>query len=89
MNRTGQTLTFTYDYAGRRIRKQVTGTGAIDHKYIWSGWTLLAETNSDGYTLGYSFIRGPDFSAAGCGGGKAGGLRRRLTSQVQEPAALY
>ncbi len=73
MNRTGQTLTFTYDYAGRRIRKQVTGTGAIDHKYIWSGWTLLAETNSDGYTLQDSFIRGPDFSAAGCGGGKAGG----------------
>src|SRR5690606_25267012 len=30
MTRAGQTLTFTYDYMDRRIRKQVTGTGAKD-----------------------------------------------------------
>ena len=37
MSKSGQTLTFTYDYAGRRIRKLVTGMGAKEVKYLWSG----------------------------------------------------
>lgn len=51
MTRSGQTLTLTYDYLDRRIRKVVTGTDAKERKYIWDGWKLVAETLGD--VVGY------------------------------------
>jgi len=47
-----KTLSFTYDYQGRRIEKKVwnnttgTGTPATYLKYIYDGWNLIAELNA-------------------------------------------
>jgi len=47
-----KTLSFTYDYQGRRIEKKVwnnttgTGTPTTYLKYIYDGWNLIAELNA-------------------------------------------
>ena len=74
MNKTGQSLAFSYDYLGRRIQKVVTGTGAKTVKFLWNGWKLAAELASNGTTVTNSFIWGPDFSDAQGGAGGAGSL---------------
>ncbi len=71
VTKSGQTLNFVYDYLGRRIRKTVTGTGAVDLKFLWNGWTLAAELQADGSTIVRSYIWGPDQSG---GGGHHGAL---------------
>ena len=76
-----QTLTFTYDYLDRRIRKVVSGTGAKDRKFVWHGWKLVAETRADGYTIENSFIWGPDFSDAQGAAGGAGSLLGQYDSE--------
>jgi hypothetical protein len=40
-------LTFTYDYLGRRVRKQASGPNngdTYDHKYVYQGWALIVAT---------------------------------------------
>ena len=78
MSRTGQTLTFVYDYVGRRIRKTVTGENASDTKFLWSGWKLAAELAADGTTVNRSFVWGPDFSDAHGSAGGAGSLLAQI-----------
>jgi RHS repeat-associated protein len=68
-----QTLTFVYDYLGRRASKTVTGTGAKTVLYVWSGWRLAAEL--DGCkNLAKSYLWGADFSNGMGAAGGAGGL---------------
>ena len=85
MSKSGQTLTFTYDYLGRRIRKVVTGTGAKEVKYLWSGWKLAAELADDGSTVTRTFVWGPDFSDER---GKAGGAGA-LLAQIGSSGIVY
>jgi RHS repeat-associated protein len=80
MSKSGQTLTFTYDYLGRRIRKLVTGTGAKEVKYLWSGWKLAAELAADGSTATRTFVWGADFSDGRGAAGGAGSLLAQIDS---------
>jgi YD repeat-containing protein len=80
MSKSGQTLTFTYDYLGRRIRKVVTGTGAKEVKFLWSGWKLAAELAADGSTVTRTYVWGPDFSDARGAAGGAGSLLAQIDS---------
>lgn len=80
MTTSGQTLSFTYDYQGRRIRKLVTGTNASDTKYVWCGWTLAAEVATSSNAVGRTYVFGPDFSDAHGAAGGAGALLAQLDS---------
>lgn len=82
MARAGQTLTFAYDYTGRRIRKTVTGTNASDTKFLWNGWKLVAELAVDGTTVNRTFVWGQDFSDAQGGAGGAGSLLAQIDNGV-------
>ena len=74
-----QTIAFTYDWQGRRIRKTVSNWIAgdwsliTDHRFLYDGWNLLAlldQTNG----LVQSFIWGLDASGTMQGAGGVGGL---------------
>ncbi len=68
-------ISFIYDYADRRINKSgLIGSTPFGSRYIWAGWTLVAETGTDGFTITRSFIWGPDFSNAQGAAGGAGAL---------------
>ena len=75
-----KTLSFEYDWQGRRIAKKVwnnttgTGTPATYLKYIYDGWNLIAELNGNSnnakvrsYTWGLD-ISGSTMEAGGVGG---------------------
>jgi RHS repeat-associated protein len=81
-----QTLTFKYDFLGRRIRKTVTGTNASDTKFVWAGWQLVADLNADGYDVIRSYVWGPDFSD---GRAKAGGAGSLLAIYNTGPKLTY
>jgi RHS repeat-associated protein len=74
MSKTGQTLAFKYDYLGRRVEKTVTGTGAMDHKYIYDGWNLIAEVDASTGNITRSYTWGLDVTGTLTGAGGAGGL---------------
>ncbi len=74
-----QTLTFVYDYMGRRIRKTVTGISASDTKFLWNGWQLVADLGADGSTVTRSYVWGPDFSDAHGSAGGAGSLLAQIS----------
>ena len=61
-NYTALKLTFVYDYLGRRVRKWVQNAGGtstiLDHRFIYSGNKLLAETDSTGKVV-RSYSWGP------------------------------
>jgi len=84
MTGAGQTLSFKYDYLGRRIQKTVTGTNSIngmgpsDTKYLWTGWKIVAELNSNGSTVNRTFVWGPDFSDNHGNAGGAGSLLAQI-----------
>ena len=74
-----KTLSFTYDYQGRRIEKKVwnnttgTGTPAVYLKYLYDGWNLIAELNGNSnnakvrtYTWGLD-VSGSTTEAGGVG----------------------
>ena len=65
------TYTYRYDYLGRRVRR--SGTGVTDKRYIYDGWSLIAETNSSG-VIGQRFVWGLDVSGSLQGAGGVGGL---------------
>src|SRR5690606_31819510 len=75
------TIGFTYDYLDRRIRKAgLNGSFPFEVKYLWSGWTLVADLSSTGSTIVRSYIWGPDFSDAQGAAGGAGALLGQYNS---------
>ena len=75
-----QRLDFAYDHQGRRITKRVwnntTGTGAlaVDQKFLYDGWNLVAELNATNNTVVRSHVWGLDLSGSLQGAGGVGGL---------------
>jgi RHS repeat-associated protein len=73
-------LDFAYDHQGRRITKRVwnntTGTGAlaVDQKFLYDGWNLVAELNATNNTVVRSHVWGLDLSGSLQGAGGVGGL---------------
>ncbi|OIQ95017.1 tRNA nuclease WapA precursor [mine drainage metagenome] len=82
------TLTFAYDYLGRRIRKTVANGpwGSTDTKFLWFGWNLAAELSADGVTPNKAFVWGPDFSDAHGNAGGAGSLLAQISGGVMNYA---
>jgi RHS repeat-associated protein len=78
-----QSLSFKYDYLGRRVRKTVTGTNASDTKFVWYGWQLVAELNAAANNaVTRSYVWGPDFSDAHGSAGGAGSLLAQISGGV-------
>jgi RHS repeat-associated protein len=75
-----RTLTFTYDYLGRRVQKQSVDTTygtSTTTRYIYQGWNLLAEyivTGSSNLSLGRSYAWGLDVRSRLSVTGNPGGL---------------
>jgi len=76
MTKSGQSLTFLYDYAGRRASKTVSGTTTV---YLWAGWNVAAELASDGVTPTRVFVWGKDFSSVLGNAGGAGSLLAQIS----------
>jgi RHS repeat-associated protein len=74
-----QSIRFEYDAKGRRIGKKVwnnltfNGTPALEQKFIYDGWNLLAVLNSS-FAPQTSFYWGSDLSGSMQGAGGIGGL---------------
>ena len=72
-------LEFTYDYMGRRVRKQVyTGSSgnwtlASESKYAYDGWNCIAIFNGSD-VMQKSYLWGEDLSGSLQGAGGVGGL---------------
>ena len=67
---------FSYDWQGRRIRKLVKNSSLqvlSDTRFIYDGWNLVAELNSD-LSLKTSYAWGLDLSGSIQGAGGVGGL---------------
>ena len=77
-----QTISFSYDYLGRRVRKTVanwnvtTYIATLDRKFIYDGWNLIAEYDASGSTATVvaSYTWGLDLSKTLQDGGGVGGL---------------
>ena len=91
-----QRLEFTYDSAGRRLRKQVYGWNleignwqlVTDHRFLWDGWNLLSEfsvpsTSTSNFNLVRSYVWGLDLSGTAQGAGGVGGLLSVSTASTQ------
>jgi RHS repeat-associated protein len=70
-----QTLSFEYDWQGRRIRKQVWSNGNLisDLRFVYDGWNLIAVLDAQSSIL-ESFVWGLDMSGSLDGAGGVGGL---------------
>jgi RHS repeat-associated protein len=74
-----QRIDFEYDCWGRRIGKKVwnntagTGNPAVEQKFLYDGWNLIAVLNSQG-SIVQSFLWGTDLSGGLQGAGGVGGL---------------
>lgn len=76
-----QRIDFSYDPTGRRIRKQVwnntsgTGTAALDTKFLYDGWNLVAELDGLNTNANIrSYLWGSDMSGSRQVAGGVGGL---------------
>ena len=71
------TITFKYDYLGRRVEKKVVrGTTTESHlRFVWRGWLLVAELNAaSNNALVKTYTWGPDISGSFGGAGGNGGV---------------
>ncbi len=71
------TITFKYDYLGRRVEKKVVrGTTTESHlRFVWRGWLLVAELNAaSDNALVKTYTWGPDISGSFGGAGGNGGV---------------
>jgi len=67
------TLTFDYDYMGRRFKKEVAG--ASTNYFIYDGWNLIQDvTCSSGTSVTNLYVWGLDLSETFQGAGGIGGL---------------
>jgi RHS repeat-associated protein len=77
-----QKLVFSYDHQGRRIRKVVYNWNsntsqyyvALDLKFIYDAWNIVAELNGTNNTLICSYMWGSDLSGSMQGAAGVGGL---------------
>ncbi len=67
----GTVTKYDYDSMSRRIRK-VTGTN--ETVYVYDGWNLIAQYETNSYTLEKTFTWGMDLSGTMQGAGGVGGL---------------
>lgn len=69
-------LTFTYDYAGRRIRKESSENGVpiYDRKFIYEGWNLIAELDTATNKVVRSYTWGLDVASSLTATGGVGAL---------------
>ncbi|MBI5692759.1 MAG: RHS repeat-associated core domain-containing protein [Verrucomicrobia bacterium] len=69
-------LVFTYDYVGRRIRKESweNGVKKSDRKFIYEGWNLIAELDSATNKVVRSYAWGLDVSSSLTATGGVGAL---------------
>ena len=71
------TITFKYDYLGRRVEKKVVrGTTTESHlRFVWRGWLLVAELNAaSNNDRVKTYTWGPDISGSFGGAGGNGGV---------------
>jgi RHS repeat-associated protein len=72
------TITFLYDYLGRRVEKKVMRGATTESKlrFVWQGWMLVAELDdkTNNNTLAKTYIWGPDISGSFGGAGGNGGV---------------
>ena len=71
------TITFKYDYLGRRVEKKVVrGTTTESHlRFVWRGWLLVAELNAaSNNAMVKTYTWGPDISGSFGGAGGNGGV---------------
>ena len=68
-------VTFAYDYQGRRIQKSVTLNGVVtSYNFVYDGWTPVAELDKNKSLL-RSYVWGNDLSGqVGSGPNSAGGI---------------
>jgi len=75
-----QMIQFQYDYMGRRVQKTVlayqAGSWVVQsqHRFVYDGWNVIAETQSDGLTLIRSYTWGLDLTGSFTAAGGVGGL---------------
>jgi RHS repeat-associated protein len=69
-------LTFTYDYLGRRIRKESweNNIKIFDRKFIYEGWNLIAELDTATNTVVRSYTWGLDIASSLTATGGVGAL---------------
>jgi RHS repeat-associated protein len=73
-NMPSRTITFVYDYLGRRVRKTTTDNGVTtDRKYVYQGWNLIAELDASCNVL-RSFAWGLDIQSSLTASGGVGSL---------------
>ena len=90
-------LKFTYDSQGRRIRKQVwpnadrSGTPTNDVSFLYDGWNLAAELNATNHATLRWYMWGLDLSGSTEGAGGVGGLLKATFSvgQATNCFAIY
>jgi YD repeat-containing protein len=90
-------LVFEYDWQGRRIRKQVfnwtgsdcSATPALDLKYVYDGWNLLAELNGTNNSLVRGYTWGNDLSGSRQVAGGVGGLLMVKPARASVMFAAY
>lgn len=81
-------LLFSYDFLGRRVRKQVlfwngvTWLGWTDVKFFYDGWNLLMEMSQTNSSLFRTYVWGPDLSGNTDGAGGIGGLVMVITTST-------
>lgn len=75
-----KSMTFGYDWQGRRISKTVrdwtgsTWVKGVDERYLYDGWNLVAELNGPNNAVIRSYMWGSDLSGSLQGAGGVGGL---------------
>ena len=73
-------LTFAYDWQGRRIQKQVwsnascSGIPTNNATFLYEGWNLIARLNATNSGVVQSYLWGLDLSGSAQGAGGVGGL---------------
>ena len=91
-----QSLSFAYDYLGRRIAKKVTttngeGSTVKDYRYLYEGWNVVAQFTADTnniLTPDATFLWSIDLSGSFHGAGGVGGLHSVNLLSQSEAAKL-
>lgn len=84
-----RTLSFAYDYLGRRVQKQVVDNGVTGtRKYIYHGWNLIAELDP-AFVVARSYVWGLDLKGSLTMAGGVGALVLSVTHTSASLAAHH